>query len=439
MSTARTSGGGSVGLTWLIIVGVIAFTLMAVSFALAPLSVRSRDADVFSTSAFGHAAFAALLEQAGYTVRTNRQVPVDTTGGISLYVAIEPRSVSELEAQVATLPANTPMLIVLPFRNPPNWLFGQRVPPFRSFVPLDTATSIGRVAIPGISVERTGPEIPGPPMFAGPDQWTAAWERRAAAIAATDQVLAPGTGISGFSVLAGTPEAPIAARVRGGPRLLLANPDLIANHGLHEPEVAATVLGLVNAVVGASGTVVIDEVVHGHELPPDPWRALLTPPLLAATLTAVLAAVLLAWAGSVRFGRPQPEPPALAPGARTLIETAASPMTPDEHGTAILDRYVDIQAADVARRFKPGAETQSRDATDVWLDQLASARGASHRISELRPQDRLRAAAIMTRAPPRSPLDSGDPAWTSLTSAHCATVSSRASAVSWSGRSRRST
>ena len=393
-----TTGGAGRGLYWLVAGGIIAFALMAVSLAFAPLTVRSSGADVFSRSAYGHAAFAALLEQAGYTVRINRQTPVATTGGVALYIALEPRNATDLEAQIAALPPDTPVLVVLPFRVPPVELFGVLVPPMQDFVPLATARSIAQVGVPGVGVERTGPPPAERPTVADLMDWQTIWERRAAAINATVQILVPGDRTVGFEVLVGTADAPVAVRRHSGDRWLLANPDLLANHGIHEPERAAQILGLVNASARLGGAVVIDETLHGYELPPDPWRAMLTPPLLAATLTAMLAAVLLAWAGSVRFGRPRPEPPALAPGARTLIETAASPLSAADHGTAILDRYVDIQAADVARRFEPGVDIASRGAADGWLDELAEARGATHRIGELRPHQRLRAPAILVRA-----------------------------------------
>ena len=69
--------------------------------------------------------------------------------------------------------------------------------------------------------------------------------------------------------------------------------------------------------------VVVDETLHGFDQQPSLVRELLRFPLVLATVSALLAAALLAWAAAVRFGRPRPPEPPLAPGKLFLVEASA--------------------------------------------------------------------------------------------------------------------
>ena len=72
---------------------------------------------------------------------------------------------------------------------------------------------------------------------------------------------------------------------------ILTDPDLLANHGLHEGQNASIAVKAIQRIRGGGGSVVIDEEMHGYGTAHSVWRALLTFPLVLVTLHAALASV----------------------------------------------------------------------------------------------------------------------------------------------------
>ncbi len=89
------------------------------------------------------------------------------------------------------------------------------------------------------------------------------------------------------------------------PVYVIADPDLLDNAGLRLGGNAAFVLGFFTESLGVR-RVVLDEGIHGIRQVPSPWRALLRPPLLLATLEALLLLSLVFFVSAGRFGRPVP-------------------------------------------------------------------------------------------------------------------------------------
>ena len=143
---------------------------------------------------------------------------------------------------------------------------------------------------------------------------------------------------------------------------------------------------LTEATVGypdGDGPVVIDQTIHGFVATPSLWRALLEPPFLAATVQAVVALALFAWAGAMRFGRPMPPEQVVKPGAMTLVDTGANLLRTGPHEVYVLQAYGDLIIQDVARRLQAPKAMRPRQ-LDLWFERIGRARGTRHSYRDLR-------------------------------------------------------
>jgi hypothetical protein len=155
--------------------------------------------------------------------------------------------------------------------------------------------------------------------------------------------------------------------------IVLADPDVLATHGLGRGENAALVVRLLERLGPADLPVVVDETLHGLDQQPSLARELLRFPLVLATVSALLAGALLAWAALVRFGRPRPPEPALASGKLFLVESTAGLLRHGGGAAHAAEAYLRAAKDEVVHRTRPPGETAPADA---WVARLAAARGA---------------------------------------------------------------
>src|SRR5262249_24720464 len=145
---------------------------------------------------------------------------------------------------------------------------------------------------------------------------------------------------------------------------------------LADPDNAVFSVALINALRGADGNVVFDEVVHGlEEKAKSPLRLLFEFPFVLATIQGVIAVALLLWATMRRFGAPLAPPVELKSGKRSLIETTATLLDFARHRPIIIQRYVHEIIQDVARQLHAPAGL-SEAALIEWLRRSARARNA---------------------------------------------------------------
>ncbi|MFN3433593.1 MAG: hypothetical protein ACK4ZY_04275 [Sphingomonas sp.] len=105
---------------------------------------------------------------------------------------------------------------------------------------------------------------------------------------------------------------------------LLADPDLLNNHGIRtlaRARAALDLLDFVNAN-GATG-VAFDVTLNGLGRGRSPLKLAFEPPFLAMTLAIVVALALVGWQALVRFGPPQPPARAIAFGKTALVDNSA--------------------------------------------------------------------------------------------------------------------
>jgi len=153
---------------------------------------------------------------------------------------------------------------------------------------------------------------------------------------------------------------------------LLADPDLLNNQGLANLANARAGAAILSAASGGGErTLLFDVTLNGYERGRGVWRLMLEPPLLAATLIGVAAAVLMGVHALARFGQPRRKARAFALGARALVDNSADlvRMARKEHELA--PAYAALVRGLVTRAA--GGHT----AEEHWLEHLAERRGAA--------------------------------------------------------------
>ncbi len=364
-AAAPTAPFGRRGARWL---AAIAAGSLAASGVLAAFSdafeVPSFGTDTFSRSAIGHHALVALLRDLGRTVLVSRSRTADKGEG-AVVVLAEPRlgpagldttSAERLEAIAEAAPR---LLVVLPKRTGlpdrirPRWIgAAQLVPEAEAARALEAAGVEGTVVRPSRAIAGWRGELPVPAL----DQPQLVRSDDLVPLLWTDEGMLVGE------------------RVDGGAHLVvLADPDLLATHGLGAADNAAIAVGLLDRLGAAAGApIVVDETLHGLEAQPSLARELLRWPLVLATIQAALALALLAWIALVRFGPPRPGERALAPGKAFLVEnTAALLRHGGDPGYAAV-AYLRAAKEQIAHALRAPGERPPD--LDRWVAALAAAR-----------------------------------------------------------------
>jgi hypothetical protein len=325
-------------------------------------SVSSADADAFSASAVGHRGFVRLLTATGVPVTVSRHASGRRSAHATLLV-IEPRpdrargGDATREGLADMIDAAARSFLVLPKRRAvedPD-VPGRVVdaPLLSTSDPREVAEAAGlegEIVRPAETTGWTG-EIPGAPVLPGPQLLRSD---------AVEPLLACDQGI-------------LVGAYDGG--IVLADPDLLANHGLGRGENARIALAAVDLAREGTRPVVVDETLHGHHATPGVWRELFRFPLVLVLLHALLAIAVVLWAAMGRFGAPVPAPVVLEPGKGLLVANTATLLRLGRHGALALDRYWRSTLQTVARAVHapPGL---GRAALEDWLAQVGRSRGA---------------------------------------------------------------
>jgi hypothetical protein len=103
-----------------------------------------------------------------------------------------------------------------------------------------------------------------------------------------------------------------------------------------------------------------------------------------------LAAVLVIWAGSLRFGAPQRSEAVLAAGKGSLIRNAADLLSLGQSTGMVLTNYLRLATGEAMRELR-GPNGLDETGQTAWLDAQAQRRGFARRLGPLR-DDALRIA-----------------------------------------------
>lgn len=111
------------------------------------------------------------------------------------------------------------------------------------------------------------------------------------------------------------------------PVVFLAEPDLANNYGLADPQRAAAMMGLIDELTygGDIREVTFDMTLNGFGAEENLLTLAFRPPFLAATLSLLVALLIIGWRAFQRFGPPASDAgPEIAFGKRQLIVNGAS-------------------------------------------------------------------------------------------------------------------
>lgn len=354
-----------IGVAAVSIVATVVLTLVGDDLSEKP----SAGVDGYSVSAIGHKGLVQLLEKLDVPVVTSRSSSAEKAKN-GLLVIAEPTvtddaSRDKLEALITGSPRT---LIVLPkwygttergreWIEDADFISTDEIEPILKVLHVDDAKLV-RLKNPA-----TWTAIPG----------TALPKIREPQLVASKDVSAYYEDMDG-NVLVGSVEH------QGHEVWVLADPDVMNNYGLRQPENARFSVNLIDKLRD-DGVVVIDETLHGYAQQPSLLRTLFEFPLVLATMQVLICSLLVVWAAMVRFGPTKVAPPPIAPGKDFLIRNTAALLHYGGHHAHALRRYLHLTVSAVrtavhAPSLPPTAMTQ-------WLERVRIARGGKVSLVEL--------------------------------------------------------
>lgn len=163
---------------------------------------------------------------------------------------------------------------------------------------------------------------------------------------------------------------------------IVADPDFIANHGLHRGSNAALAIAMIEAMVPPGGQVVFDLAVQETIEPLSLTQLMFEFPTAIVTIQTIIVLLLLLWAVTGSFGTRYELPRPLQSGSAALIANMSALLILGGHFRDMLTRYGQATVRDVAHRLHAPAGLD-RAARDAWLERVADARGVSRNLERL--------------------------------------------------------
>ena len=318
----------------------------------------------FSRSAIGHAGVADMLQRLGVTVIKSRDNSVDKLGKDGVLVIAEPRPTALSEPALRALLDARAILLVLPkwtgraSETKPGWVAVVEQKP------TSDAQWVLNLVAPGAEVVRE----------TNPAAWTTNVLLRTPHVAAPVQLMRSSLM---RPIIAGDAGMLVGELNRNRAIWVLADPDLIANHGIGEGDNATLALAMINRLRGRNGPVVFDETVHGYlAQAASPLALVVQFPFVVATIQVAAALALLLWATMARFGAPQSAPPPLSAGRQGLLQNIAKLIAFAGHQQVMVRRYVQETVRDTAGQLH-APRGLSGQALAAWLTRVGEARGVS--------------------------------------------------------------
>ena len=319
----------------------------------------------YSRSAIGHAGFADVLQRLGVTVIKSSDNSADKLGKDGVLVLAEPRPTAISEPALRALLDARAVLLVLPkwtgraSEKNPGWLAtAEEKPPSQAQWVLNLVAGGGEVVR----------EAPMP-------AWTTnLLAGRQPQLEKPVQLIRSGA----LRPIVGAPAGILVGELNQKRTIwVLADPDVIANHGIAHADNAALALAIINRLRGRNGPVVFDETIHGFVAQPaNPLALLFQFPFVVATFQVIAALALLLWATMARFGAPQSAPPALSAGRQGLLQNVAQLITFAGHGQVMVRRYVQETVRETAQQLHAPRGLTGQGLA-AWLTRVGEARGVN--------------------------------------------------------------
>jgi hypothetical protein len=348
----------------LIILGIAAFAAIIWVMAYGgparqPQQREISRAQMMSPAAVG---FKGLVELAGrvgqaYTIANSQDLDYEDL----LVLAIDENSRREELNWVRQRRSSRPTLIILPkWRTVANRRGGEWV------TALGPGAGNGVAAELGYRLRPSGP-LPAGSRLSGQEML----EGMDLPAPGMPQVI-EGEGLTPLLVLPNG-QGTVLAQITGRPHYILADPDLLNNHGISDPARAAAALSLLSALNSPDAQSInfatFTDVVAAQQSRKSLLQLLLEPPFLAMTLALAIAALLAGVHGAIRFGQPRREERTIALGKAALVENSAGLIRLARREVHMNVTYAELIQQDAARAVgaPPGL---SGEALDEYLDRL---------------------------------------------------------------------
>ncbi len=359
--------------TALVILFAGAVGLLAVSFLLAAYERpdlrlgHPAGPGSHSIAATGHAAWYNLLEECGPHVERFTDESVNYMDSDDVLVFLEPNARELRHERREELFGPNRVLLVLP-----KW---------RGVPDKDNPGWVDNVKLADISVPNDILDLIARHGWVTRRTWPTEWRRNEFSFAPSGDVLVQLFSLSGAEPIIGTEDGILFGRVdwSGNEIYILADPDIINNHGIVRGNNADLAVDIAYHMIGEYGYIYFDEVVRGHRTRSgrSPLSLLLRFPFVVVTILAVLTMVLVVFAGFRRFGPPRQRRSGLGLeyGKELLLRNSARLLDQAGHQDAVLLRHIDLTLRQTgeALHAPPGLD---RTALAEWLDRIAASRGA---------------------------------------------------------------
>lgn len=302
---------------WLI--GLVCVSLSTSLWLLLTPTDRSRghsvDADGFSRSSLGHIGFLEVLRMVGEPVRQARNGRVASSCGLLVYAEPRERNGVDYDEDIlaAFRQADRTLLVLgkrnaTPAQEKPWW--AERV----DFEPILTVQR--RLAGFLGALDFDAPEVG---RFARTEAWSAPSGWPEPAIPGETQLL---TRLpADWEPVVDCADGALLARC--GRLWVLADPDLIANHGIVRGANADLVERMARRLHDG-GAIVVDETRHGHAIAENIFHLAGRYPFALVTCHLLVLLALAAGAAAVRQGPTTAVAPAIDPGKGFLIDNVAA-------------------------------------------------------------------------------------------------------------------
>jgi hypothetical protein len=182
-----------------------------------------------------------------------------------------------------------------------------------------------------------------------------------------------GAGLTPLVTLAGG--GALVARIGSQPHYVVADPDLLNNHGLRTLAGAGAALALIDGLnstdaEGIGFDLTVNHLGATQAARPSLLRTAFEPPFLAMTLALVAAALLAGLHGAVRFGQARREERAIPLGKAALVENSAGLIRLARREARLGTAYADLVRHEAARTAS-APPWLAGDELDAYLDRLS--------------------------------------------------------------------
>lgn len=341
----------------------------------AKVRTQRTPAGTHSVSAIGYAGFYETMERMGYPVSRSDSNPVSQTGSRGVLIVLEPelRFMSDNDDHNHFSNARR-LLLALPkwqgdpepFK--PQWV--ENVTPVPLYIPQQT-------------IDRTE-NIKGTVIR---EDWPATWSVNEIGITPTGQGRVQLIVSQSLRPIVGNANGMLIGEKTIGKRVIwvLADPDILNNFGFPQGDNAVFTLAVVEKLRSINNSssrapIVFDETVHGYKKEikksnnkPSGLKVMFQFPFVIITILVCLTALLMALAGTRRFGAPLRAKPNLDFGKAGLIHNGARLLDYAGHHAVLLQRYIKITIRTVGQTLHAPANL-SDQALAHWLDRVGKSR-----------------------------------------------------------------